>query len=231
MKRDSGFLLSTASTLEGYRIVEQCGVVFGETVFKHGFMSKLGAGLSNFGDSLSMRSREMSGSVDLIEEARDYAYEKMIAQAKSRGANAVIAIDSDNTVGGDIMYISLYGTAVKAVSGEEYEQQAAAAKQVTASRQREATRKEAEQRQHLESLKQKRANGELDREVAFLQEIEDVDSLIRLWEIWDSYGFGAKYNDLNKELAAEKVSERMYGKLPGETFAMKKKIRAKMLGE
>ena len=106
-------LMSTTAVIDGYKIVENCGIVFGETVFKHSFVSSLGASLSNMFDLLSFQSTEMSGSMNLIETARDYAYKKMIAQATSRGANAVVGIESDNTIGGEIMYISLYGTAVK----------------------------------------------------------------------------------------------------------------------
>ena len=121
-------LLTTAPTLEGYHIVEQCGIVYGETVFRHGFTARLGAGLANLADSFSLRSKEMSGSVSLIESARAFAYEKMIAEAKQRGANAIIAIDTDNTIGDEIMYLSLYGTAVKVVSEEEYKKRLQAEK-------------------------------------------------------------------------------------------------------
>ena len=106
-------LMSTTANLEGYRITEQKGLVFGETVFKHSFLSSLGAGISNAIDMLSLRSTEMSGSVGLIEEARKFAFSKMMDDARARGANAIIGIESDNTIGGDIMYLSLYGTAVK----------------------------------------------------------------------------------------------------------------------
>ena len=29
----NGFIMTTSSSVEGYRIVEQCGIVFGETIF------------------------------------------------------------------------------------------------------------------------------------------------------------------------------------------------------
>ena len=118
-KAGPDILLTTAPSLEGYRIVRQCGIVFGETVFKHGALSTLGAALENIG----IGSRELTGSVSLIEEARQFAYNKMIAQAKSRGANAIIAIDSDNTIGADVMYLSLYGTAVEVVPEADLAQQ------------------------------------------------------------------------------------------------------------
>ena len=114
------FLLSTANNLEGYVIVKQCGIVFGETVFKSSFLDSLGAGVSNMIDSLRFKETEMSGQVSLIENAREFAYKKMIAEAERRGANAIIAIDSDNTISDFVFYISLYGTAVY-VEKDRYE--------------------------------------------------------------------------------------------------------------
>ena len=70
------------------------------------------AGVTSFLDNINIFSHEMQGSTALIERARDYAYEKMKYEAVNRGANAVIAIDTDNTIGGEIMYLCLYGTAV-----------------------------------------------------------------------------------------------------------------------
>ena len=109
----NNILMSTTSTIDGYRTIENCGLVFGETVFKHSFLSSLSAGFNNIIDFFSFQSTEMSGSMELIETARQYAYGKMVDQAIAKGANAIVGIDSDNTIGGDIMYISLYGTAVK----------------------------------------------------------------------------------------------------------------------
>lgn len=39
-------------------------------------------------------------------------------EALDRGANAIIAIDSDNTIGDNTCYLSLYGTAVYAEKTE-----------------------------------------------------------------------------------------------------------------
>ena len=105
-------LLTTAGTLEGYKVKKQLGVVFGETVFKPSAGQQF---TSVFGDmfrSLSFSAKEMKGQVGIIEEARKFAYIKMMKSALDSGANAIIAIDSDNTIGESICYLSLYGTAV-----------------------------------------------------------------------------------------------------------------------
>ena len=108
----SKMLLSIADRLEGYHITKQLGVVFGETVFKPSAGQQLTAAFGDFFRAFSFSAKEMAGQVSLIEEARKYAYMKMMKSALDRGANAIIAIDSDNTLGDNTCYLSLYGTAV-----------------------------------------------------------------------------------------------------------------------
>ena len=105
-------ILSTASSLEGYRITKQLGVVFGETVFKPSAGQQITSAVGDMFRAFSFSSKEMTGQVGIIEEARKFAYIKMMKAAINRGANAIIAIDSDNTIGDSICYLSLYGTAV-----------------------------------------------------------------------------------------------------------------------
>ena len=110
----SKMILSTAGSLEGYRITKQLGVVFGETVFKPSAGQQFASAVGDMFRSLSFSAKEMTGQVAIIEEARKFAYVKMMKHALDRGANAIIAIDSDNTIGESICYLSLYGTAVYA---------------------------------------------------------------------------------------------------------------------
>ena len=231
MKQYSDFILTTAPTIEGYRIIGQYGLVFGETVFKHGFMSRLGAGLSDAVDTISWGSREMSGSMGLIEDARQYAYDKMIAEAKNRGANAIIAIDSDNTFGGDVMYISLYGTAVKVVSEREYENQIAAEREAAAQRQAEKERQAREQKARVDELRRRRAAGEFAREEKLLSDIESIDSVAEIWKLWSASWLDAKYPDITKRIKVAKNSETMYGKMSGEADSIRKMIHESIFGE
>ena len=231
MKQYSDFLLTTAPTIEGYRIIGQYGLVFGETVFKHGFMSRLGAGLSDAVDTISWGSREMSGSIGLIEDARQYAYDKMIVEAKNRGANAIIAIDSDNTFGGDVMYISLYGTAVKVVSERDYENQIAAEREAAAQRQMEKERQAQEQKARVDELRRRRAAGEFVREEKLLSDIESIDSVAEIWKFWSASWLDTKYPEITKRIKAAKSSEMMYGKMFGEADSIRKMIHESVFGE
>ena len=115
----SKVLLTTANNLEGYHITKQLGVVFGETVYKPSAGQQFASSLGDMFRAFSFSAKEMSGQVAMIESARRFAYTKMIKAALRRGANAIIAIDSDNTIGGDVFYTSLYGTAVYVVIDDD----------------------------------------------------------------------------------------------------------------
>jgi len=110
----SKLILSTAGTLEGYSIKKQLGVVYGETVFKPSAGQQFASAFGDAFRAFSFSAKEMKGQVSIIEEARKFAYVKMMKAALELGANAIIAIDSDNTIGDSICYLSLYGTAVYA---------------------------------------------------------------------------------------------------------------------
>ena len=105
-------MMTTANNLEGYHVTKQLGVVFGETVYKPSASQQFVSSVGDMFRAFSFSRREMTGQVTMIEEARQFAYIKMMKAALRRGANAIIAIDSDNTVGNEIFYTSLYGTAV-----------------------------------------------------------------------------------------------------------------------
>ena len=105
-------ILSTAGMLEGYSIKKYLGIVYGETVFKPSAGQQIASALGDAFRAFSFSATEMKGQVSIIEEARKFAYVKMMKAALNIGANAIIAIDSDNTIGDSICYLSLYGTAV-----------------------------------------------------------------------------------------------------------------------
>lgn len=105
-------IMSSCSSIDGYTATKQMGIVFGEVVFKIGFLKSISAAISNVSDVFTPGDRELSGTMRQLETAREYAINKMIEEAVSKGANAVIGIDSESSFGGDVMHISIYGTAV-----------------------------------------------------------------------------------------------------------------------
>ena len=71
------------------------------------------AAIDNMVKQLRFSAEELSSSVRLQEEVRQFAIDKLQMNAIKKGVNAVIGIDTDNTVGSSIAYLSIHGTAVR----------------------------------------------------------------------------------------------------------------------
>lgn len=102
-------IVTTTPQIEGKRIVEYRGIVFGEVVSGVDFVRDFAAGLSNiFGGR--------SGSYeDELLKARSNALAEMEQRAASIGANAVIGVDIDYEVLGSnngMLMVTASGTAV-----------------------------------------------------------------------------------------------------------------------
>jgi uncharacterized protein YbjQ (UPF0145 family) len=100
-------MVTTAFTLDGYRIVRNLGMVRGIIVRSRSVFGTIGAGLQSLvGGDITLLS-------NLCEETRQHAYERMMEHAQQIGANAVIGVRYDAT---DIMQhvteVLCYGTAV-----------------------------------------------------------------------------------------------------------------------
>ncbi|MBI3884037.1 MAG: YbjQ family protein [Sphingobacteriales bacterium] len=100
-------LITTASTLEGYKITRHLGVIRGITVRSRSVIGNFGGSIQSiFGGKLSIY-------VNLCEQAREEAYQLMIQHANEQGANAIINMRYDaNEVMQGITEVLAYGTAV-----------------------------------------------------------------------------------------------------------------------
>jgi uncharacterized protein YbjQ (UPF0145 family) len=100
-------IVTTANELEGYRIARQLGVVRGLTVRSRSILGNIGASLQALvGGNITLYTQ-------LAEKAREEAYELLVAHAKQRGANAIIAMRYDaNEIADGITEVLAYGTAV-----------------------------------------------------------------------------------------------------------------------
>ncbi len=100
-------LITTANSLEGYRIVKHFGLVRGITVRSRSVLGNIGGGFQAFfGGKLSIY-------VQLCEKTREEAYQLMVQHAEERGANAIINMRYDaNEVMSGINEVLAYGTAV-----------------------------------------------------------------------------------------------------------------------
>lgn len=101
-------LVTTAFEINGYRIVENYGVVRGITVRSRNIFANIGASFQTlFGGNISLYS-------ELCERAREEAFEIMIEHAAAKGANAIIGMRYDaNDIMAGVTEVLAYGTAVR----------------------------------------------------------------------------------------------------------------------
>jgi uncharacterized protein YbjQ (UPF0145 family) len=101
-------LLSTTETVPGKTIREFYGVVTGSTVRAKHIGKDILAGLKN------IVGGELKGYTELLQEARQEALERMVAQAHSVGANAVVNVRfSTSNITQGAAELFAYGTAVR----------------------------------------------------------------------------------------------------------------------
>ena len=103
-------ILTTTPTIEGRKIVEYKGVVFGEVIVGVNFIKDVAASLRDF-----FGGRSNTYEKELI-AARDTAMNELKARAMAVGADAVVGIDIDYEVLGQnsgMMMVTASGTAVK----------------------------------------------------------------------------------------------------------------------
>ena len=100
--------ITTAFTLDGFKIVNNLGVVRGVTVRSRSVFGNIGAGFQTlFGGNISIYTK-------LCESAREEAFQLMCTHAEQMGANAIIGMRYDaNEVMAGVTEVLAYGTAVK----------------------------------------------------------------------------------------------------------------------
>jgi uncharacterized protein YbjQ (UPF0145 family) len=101
-------IVTTTTSVEGRAVSGYLGLVTGEAI--------LGANI--FRDFFAQIRDVVGGRAGAYEralrEARDIAVNEMMAEAKERGADAVIGVDIDyETIGEAMLMVSAAGTAVK----------------------------------------------------------------------------------------------------------------------
>jgi len=100
-------LLSNTEFIPGYRISRHLGLVQGSTVRAKHAGRDIMAGLKN------LVGGELKGYTELLNESRQQATERMLAQAEKLGANAVINIRfSTSNITAGASELLAYGTAV-----------------------------------------------------------------------------------------------------------------------
>ena len=107
MSTNENFMISNIEYLPGYEVSRHLGLVQGSTVRAKHLGRDFMAGLKN------MVGGELSGYTELLNESREEATNRMIAQAQAIGANAVINVRfSTSNIAAGASEILAYGTAV-----------------------------------------------------------------------------------------------------------------------
>ena len=101
-------MVTTAFTLDGYRITRNLGLVRGIIVRSRSIVGTIGASLQTLvGGNITLLT-------NLCEKTREHAFELMLQHAAELGANAVVGMRYDATeVGPGVTEVLAYGTAVK----------------------------------------------------------------------------------------------------------------------
>lgn len=104
-------IVTTTASVEGKRITEYKGIVFGEVISGVNFVRDIAASFSNF-----FGGRSESYEEELV-QARQNALKEMEQRAAALGANAVVGVDIDYEVLGannGMLMVTASGTAVVA---------------------------------------------------------------------------------------------------------------------
>jgi len=100
-------LVVTTNDVPGHRVEQVIGQVFGLTVRSRHLGGQIGAGLK------SRIGGELKGLTGALVETRNQALERLVEQARARGANGVLMFRFDVTEAADLgTEVCAYGTAV-----------------------------------------------------------------------------------------------------------------------
>ncbi len=100
-------IVVTTEGISHFRIAETKGQVFGVVVRSRGLGGNIMAGLRSLGGG------EITEYTQLLEEARRHAIDRMVQNATTMGANAIVRMQFDSSeIGQTMSEIVAYGTAV-----------------------------------------------------------------------------------------------------------------------
>lgn len=102
-------IITTTPKIEGQKIIEYKGIVFGEVISGIDFIKDFGASIRNVFGGRS------AGYEDELLKARTEAISEMEQRAAKMGANAVVGVDVDYEVlgqGNNMLMVTASGTAV-----------------------------------------------------------------------------------------------------------------------
>ena len=109
-------LCSTTDSIDGKRVIANCGIVATQVVFGTNFIRDLASNI------LDVTGGRNTGYENVFNDARNTALNNLQAEAKQRGANAILGLRFDyHTLGtaGSILMVAAYGTAFQLTRSDE----------------------------------------------------------------------------------------------------------------
>ena len=101
-------LIATTERVAGHEVAETLGEVFGIAVRSRGVVGNVLAGLK------TIIGGEIHQYTEMLQTARQHAVDRMVAEAQSKGADAVVMMRFDSgEIAQGITEIVAYGTAVR----------------------------------------------------------------------------------------------------------------------
>lgn len=100
-------IVTTTPSVEGYQIAEYLGIVAGEAIMGANVIRDL---LASVTDIIGGRSGAYEAK---LADARETAMAEMTEKARAKGANAIVGVDLDYEVIGQMLMVSASGTAVR----------------------------------------------------------------------------------------------------------------------
>ena len=104
-------ILTTGFDVQGYFITEYIDVIFDEILVGMGFGKSILSGLDNFVSALT--GTEATEMISRLNTVKTELRNRLVKEAKARGADALIGIDFESSRLGDLIMVSMTATAVK----------------------------------------------------------------------------------------------------------------------
>lgn len=105
-------ITATTETIPGYQITSHLGIVCGNTVRAKHVGRDIMAGLK------TIIGGEVSGYTEMLQESRNQATDRMVAQARAMGADAIVNVRfTTSQVAQGMSEMLAYGNAVKLAQG------------------------------------------------------------------------------------------------------------------
>jgi uncharacterized protein YbjQ (UPF0145 family) len=104
---EGAVIIATTENVAGQRVKQTIGQVFGLVVRSRGLAGDITAGLR------SLVGGEITEYTEMLEDARRHAIDRMVANAQTMGADAIVMMRFDSSeLGQSMSEIVAYGTAV-----------------------------------------------------------------------------------------------------------------------